>query len=316
MPLAGLPFIAPLAEARLFGQSFELHDILIVGLLVVLEAVLSIDNALVLGLLAKRLPKHLQSKALTFGLIGALVFRILAIVTAGFLLRWTFAKFLGGAYLVYVALAHFISSPETDDDATVAVGPDGQPQLVHASTGEPVAPAGPVITKTKSGKPLSVHSLRFWKAVLVIELTDIAFAVDSIVAAMGLVGQQTANDTGAHDKLWIVVAGGMLGVILMRFAAVLFIKLLERFPRFETSAYLLVIVIGVKLLVDWWFNTPQTPHRVSFHDPHSPAFWIFWVVMLLSFCVGFIPGRKAAHHPTPPPAAEDALPLPNDRAAG
>lgn len=291
-----VPSFASLAQARLFGQTFEFHDLAIVALLVVLEAVLSIDNALVLGLLAKRLPKHLQSKALTFGLIGAFIFRIAAIVTAGFLLRWTFAKFLGGAYLIYVAVAHFFTSAEADDDATVALGPDGQPQLIHASTGEPVAPAGPVITKTKSGKPLSVHSVRFWKAVLVIELTDIAFAVDSIVAAMGLIGQQQASDTGAHDKLWIVVAGGMLGVILMRFAAVLFIKLLERFPRFETAAYLLVIVIGVKLLIDWWYNTPQTPDRVNFHSLQSPAFWIFWIVMIVSFTVGFLPRRAPAPH--------------------
>src|SRR5436190_17189200 len=99
----------PLAAAQLFGQTFELHDLAVVGLLVVLEGVLSIDNALVLGILAKRLPKHLQNKALTFGLIGALVFRIIAIALASFLLKWTFAKFLGGAYLVYVAVSHFLS---------------------------------------------------------------------------------------------------------------------------------------------------------------------------------------------------------------
>src|SRR5258707_15068632 len=98
MPFPGLSFIGPLADARIFGQSFEFHDILIAALLVVLEAVLSIDNALVLGLLAKRLPKHLQSKALTFGLIGALFFRILAIVTAASLLPWTSAPFLAAPY--------------------------------------------------------------------------------------------------------------------------------------------------------------------------------------------------------------------------
>src|SRR5207248_3490000 len=102
---SAMPFFA---QTRLFGQTFEFHDLLVVGLLVVLEGVLSIDNALVLGLLARRLPKHLQNKALTFGLIGAFVFRIAAIATASFLLRWTFAKFLGGAYLVYVAVHHFI----------------------------------------------------------------------------------------------------------------------------------------------------------------------------------------------------------------
>src|SRR5205823_13766510 len=103
----------------------------------------------------------------------------------------------------------------------------------------------------RSAKLISLHSRLFWQTVLVIELTDIAFAVDSIVAAMALVGQQKATDTGTHDKLWVVVTGGMLGVIVMRFAAVLFIKLLEKFPRFEVSAYLLVAVIGFRLLVDW-----------------------------------------------------------------
>ena len=88
----------------------------------------------------------------------------------------------------------------------------------------------------------------FWGTVLVIELTDIAFAVDSILAAMALAGSR-------QSKLWVVIAGGILGVVLMRFAAALFVRLLDRFPRFEVSAYLLVIIIGLKLLADWGFNS-------------------------------------------------------------
>ena len=79
----------------------------------------------------------------------------------------------------------------------------------------------------------------FWPTVAVIEFTDIAFAVDSILAAIALVGPPPPDDDPTqrtHPKLWVVVTGGMLGVILMRFAAVLFIRLLDRFPRFETSA--------------------------------------------------------------------------------
>src|SRR3954464_13627725 len=98
----------PLAAIEFFGQKAEPHDIVINALLVVLEGVLSIDNALVLGLLAKRVPKRLQGRALTYGLVGALIFRMAAIGETDGLLQWTWAKLLGGGYLIYVALKHFI----------------------------------------------------------------------------------------------------------------------------------------------------------------------------------------------------------------
>src|SRR6188768_2964429 len=91
----------------MFGQTFDLKDLATIGLLILLEGVLSIDNALVLGILAGRLPKNLQGRALTYGLIGAFVFRLIAIGTAQYLLKWRIVKFLGGAYLVYVAVKHF-----------------------------------------------------------------------------------------------------------------------------------------------------------------------------------------------------------------
>src|SRR5687767_10924783 len=96
----------PIAALELFGQKLEVQDIPVILLLVVLEGILSIDNALVLGLLAKRLPKKLQSRALTYGLVGAFVFRIVAIGTATFLLRWNWAKLVGGGYLIFVAVKH------------------------------------------------------------------------------------------------------------------------------------------------------------------------------------------------------------------
>jgi len=134
--------------------------------------------------------------------------------------------------------------------------------------------------------------------VLVIELTDIAFAVDSILAAIGVLPAKPASlpADSLHPKLWVVIVGGLLGVILMRFAAVIFIKLLERFPRFASAAYWLVLIIGGKLLIDWWFNTKEHPHAVDFHSPGSAAFWLFWGAMVLAFAVGFIPKKGAAKH--------------------
>lgn len=269
-----LDALPTLFAVNILGQEIVPADLAIVGLLVVLEGLLSIDNALVLGMLVKRLPKDQRAKALSYGLIGAFVFRVIAILTAGFLLKWTFVKLLGGGYLVFIAVKHLIWEQSEQGEEKIVLDEAGNPQMVDAETGEcldierenleieqRVPLAATLVTQDgiETGPPreygvgeacdVKSHNLAFfWKTVLVIELTDIAFAVDSILAAMALAGSK-------QSKLWVVVTGGILGVILMRFAASYFVRLLERFPRFELSAYLLVIVIGLKLLADWAFNS-------------------------------------------------------------
>jgi YkoY family integral membrane protein len=278
----------------MFGQTFSSQDFAVIALLVILEGVLSIDNALVLGLLAKRLPESLQRKALTYGLAGAFVFRFIAIGTAGYLLQWRIVKLLGGGYLLWVALKHLVFEGREKSEEHVAVGADNRPTLIDEATGGELSPEQrEEELRIRSSVPVrAVKYAGFWSTVAVIELTDIAFAIDSILAAIALVGSAPAGHIGPHPKLWVVLTGGMLGVILMRFAAIVFIRLLEKFPRFETSAYLLVTVIGMKLVVDWGMNTPAHPHRADFHSPGSPAFWAFWIAMIVCFSVGFLPEKK------------------------
>src|ERR1700722_11102114 len=115
----------------MFGQTFELRDLAIVALLVLLEGVLSIDNALVLGLLVRRLPGRLRGRALTYGLVGALLFRLVAVVLASVLLKWTVLKLLGGLYLIYIAFSHLIrgngpKKPRPTGDALPPVSSDSQ----------------------------------------------------------------------------------------------------------------------------------------------------------------------------------------------
>ncbi|MCM2323536.1 MAG: hypothetical protein NDJ90_09775, partial [Oligoflexia bacterium] len=157
------------------------QDIFLIGFLAFLEGILSIDNALVLALMAKHLPKDQQRKALTYGLAGAVIFRLLSLLIITQLMRWTWVKFVGGGYLIFIAVKHL-------------------------AFGE------------KAGETTKKSAPGFWKTVLLIELMDIAFAVDSILAAVALT-----------QKFWIVFAGGFMGVIMMRFAASVFLKLLERF---------------------------------------------------------------------------------------
>ena len=281
-----------LAVIEFFGQTLDWSDLGMIGLLVLLEGALSIDNALVLGLLAKRLPKDQQRKALTYGLIGAFVFRFIAVFMAALLLKWRIVKLLGGGYLVYIAVKHLFFESH-DDDGEVHFTAEGEPTLIHERTGEPLTPEEEEAEiQQRAHLPLPRQprkGAKFWPTVFVIELTDIAFAVDSILAAIGVVGSRPS-------KLWVIIVGGLLGVILMRFAAVIFIKMLDRFPRFGTAAYLLVLVIGGKLLVDWWFNVPdpKDPHAVvvDFHSLTSPAFWIFWGLMAATFATGFLPRRR------------------------
>ncbi|MBL8891246.1 MAG: hypothetical protein JNL67_14800 [Planctomycetaceae bacterium] len=345
---------ACLAQIQFFGgQEFVTSDLAVVGLLLVLEGVLSIDNALVLGLLAKRLPQSQRKRALSYGLIGAFVFRFLAIATATFLLQWTWVKLLGGGYLLYISLKHLFFEAHEEEPDLIDVDEEGEPILVVAETGEPISPErelleiservpfplaegeGSVLEKTSESNHVDRGSMsgptldmrKFWWTVFVIEMTDIAFAVDSIVAAIGVVGSPPPGTPASapHPKLWVVILGGFLGVVLMRFAAVLFIKLLDRFPRFETAAYLLVSIIGLKLLADWGLNSdwssygwtgnvewakaylswlkenwiftlpPEShehPHLIDFHDLRRPECILFWLSMALAFCVGFLPKRN------------------------
>lgn len=208
------------------------------GLLVFLEGILSIDNALVLALLARHLPKEQQKKALTYGLFGAVFFRLIALAFATYLMKWRWVKFVGGGYLLWISIQHLFFSKQDENS----------PQAKKAG---------------------------FWKTVFIIELTDIAFAVDSILAAVAL-----------SNKFWVVFTGGFIGVILMRFAASVFLKILDRFPNFETAAYLLVLIIGSKLILEG-LKLPW----IDFHSSAHPAFWIFWGLMLCGITYGFRPKR-------------------------
>lgn len=223
------------------------QDFVVIGFLVFLEGVLSIDNALVLALMVRPLPEAQRKRALTYGIVGAIVFRLFAISIAAWLIHWEWVKFVGGAYLVYLPVKYAIDHRR------------GKQKENHAVDASPRA---------------------FWKTVIAVELTDVLFAIDSILTAVAL-----------SNKLWVVVVGGVLGMIAMRFAAGIFIRLLEKFPRFEPTAYILVLLVGVKLLLEG-FKGQFGWSFLDFHDMHSPAFWAFWVAMLLAMGYGFIPAKK------------------------
>lgn len=194
-------------------------DTLAIATLAVLEGILSVDNSLVLAILVRTLPKEQQKKALMYGIFGAFFFRVVALVFAAHLMRFVVFKIIGGAYLVYLAMKHMFFFYKED---------------AHQS------------------RPKVAVS--FWKTVLIVELTDIAFSIDSITTAVAM-----------SDKLIVVWVAGIMGIIFLRFAAGFFIRLLERLPKLEDLAYQLIFFVGTKLLME------------GFHIEISHA--VFWLMM-------------------------------------
>lgn len=240
----------------MFGQTFQLLDLGTIAFLVVLEALLSADNALVLAIMVRHLPREQQRKALLYGLGGAFVLRSTAIVLAAFIISFWWLQAIGAIYLLFLPIKHFLSKKDED------------------------------------GKP-KTRKTGFWETVLYLELVDVAFALDSVLAAVAVV------DTVKHpDKLWVVVAGAIIGIIVLRVAAGFFIRILERYPVLDHVAYLLVGWAGVKLTTiaghsfQIWYDKRNPASPLPFAIPHMPT-WLFWAGMLTIATVGtFIAIRR------------------------
>lgn len=90
----------------------QVADFITIALLVILEGLLSADNALVLAILVLGLPRKDQRKALRYGILGAFFFRIVAILLAVHLIQVSFVKLIGAAYLLWLSYSHFFGRPE------------------------------------------------------------------------------------------------------------------------------------------------------------------------------------------------------------
>jgi len=196
--------------------------------------------------MVRHLPDEQRGKALKYGLFGAFFFRAIGVLLAGHLVQIWWLKMIGALYLIWLAVSHFWKkwrASQTDESA------------------EPPAPMG------------------FWRTVLAVELTDIAFSLDSIVAAVAM-----------SNKLWVVYLGGVLGIITMRFVAGYFLKLLDTFHALETSAYLLVAWIGLKLGLETY---PQAVGLAPYEHGQGPIpKWLFWTVMCVLFFGAFLFPKK------------------------
>jgi YkoY family integral membrane protein len=223
-------------------------------ILVGLEGLLAADNALVLAIMVKDLSEEKRKKALFYGLAGAFVFRFASLFAISFLVDVWQVQAIGALYLLFMAGNHIFRK--------VVKGKSEQPLNQEAS-------------KKNSG---------FWTTVFKVELADMAFAVDSILAAVAMavvLPDTPLPNIGGLDggKFLVIFAGGIIGLVIMRFAANQFVKLLERRPGLEIAAFAIVGWVGVKLAV-YTLSHPALA-ILSEEFAHSTAWKVSFYVVLV-----------------------------------
>lgn len=192
-------------EALDFSVSdLTLATFAIVLVLVLLEAILSADNAIALASLVRSLGNPDQEKlALRFGLLGAFVLRIVLILVATWVIRYWQFQLAGALYLLWLGGKFFWEKSQQEEDTA----------------------------------PIQMAQ-KLWQVVVLIAFTDLAFSLDSVTAAVAV-----ARDT------WLVLVGGVMGILALQFLANLFIKWIAEYTHLESAGYVIVLIVGARLLL-------------------------------------------------------------------
>ena len=212
-------------------------NILTVGLLVALEAMLSADNALVMAVIVLGLPRALQRKALRQGLAGAFVSRIAATMLAVKLIQILWVKLLGGVYLLYLAYSHFASRGDAQ--------------------------------RRGAKKATAMFGLsEYWATVVRVEAINLMFSIDSILVAVAV-----------SRVTWVVVTGGIIGLIAMRVIAAQLLKLVERYPPLVDGAFIIIAWVGIELSLEYF----HTEGWIGFEIPKSVSLGLIVAIFLAAY---------------------------------
>ena len=235
--------------------------LLIVCNLVIIESLLSVDNAAVLATMVMDLPKRQRKRALKYGIIGAYLFRGLALLFATFLVQFWYLKPLGGLYLIYLLYDWWKGkSEEKRDDKAIDKKENWLFRNLHNFIGN------------------------FWSTVLLVELMDVAFSIDNVFAAVAF-----------SNNIVLIWIGVFIGILAMRFVAQIFITLMEKYPFLETCAFVVIGILGFKLflsVIPKFFPEATVSHFLESHE----ADWITSGFTILVFVVPFLI-RALFYHP-------------------
>ncbi|MEJ9280944.1 TerC family protein [Ureibacillus thermosphaericus] len=249
-------------------EAIILEYLWVLVVLVVLEGLLAADNAVVMAVMVKHLPQDKQKKALFYGLFGAFIFRFTALFLITILVNYWQIQAIGAAYLLFIAIKNIYEKKFKKEEEKIDE---------HLQKGK-----------------------GFWATVLKVEIADIAFAVDSMLAAVAIA--VTLPEVGDFHigginggQFAVMFFGGVIGLILMRFAAQAFVKILNKYPELETAAFLIVGWVGVKLVVLTLSHQKVgiLPHEFPHSTPWELTFWgVLLAIAIGGWFVSMVKNKK------------------------
>jgi len=232
--------------------SHPLSALLIIGNLILIESLLSVDNAAVLATMVMRLPVRERKRALKYGIFGAYLFRGICLVGAAFLIKIWWLKVVGGLYLLYLVWDWWKKKYRAKE----AVAADAK-----KDTGW--------LYKVTVGTFGS-----FWATVISVELMDLAFSMDNVFAAVAF-----------SNNILIILCGVFIGILAMRFVAQGFVKLIEHYPFLESCAYAVIGLLGLKLVLSIFGHYyPDAPLSIMLSSHRAD-----WVTSVITIGIFFIP---------------------------
>jgi YkoY family integral membrane protein len=241
-------------------MDLQFEDLITVALLVLLEGLLSADNALVLAILVLGLPRRQQLQALRYGIVGAFVFRILATLLAVHLIAVSWVKLVGAGYLLYLSWKHFLGEAGMQERRAIK-------------------PALPWLGMSA-----------FWATVVKVELTDIVFAVDSILVAVAM-----------SNKTSVIITGGILGIITMRMVIGQLLTIVRRYPAIVDGAFIIIAWVGIKLLIEYLHAAGYIHFEVNK--------WVSFGMIAVIFLVSYIYARAQGPQPDEEAITDEAAEL-------
>ena len=228
--------------------------------LILIEGLLSVDNALGIAAMASHLPKHQQRPALRWGIVGAYVFRALALVLVGWLMHNMWVKWFGAAYLIYLGASHLQLKAHVEHED-----------------------AGALAAKT-AGKS-------FLMTIASIELMDLSLSIDNVVAAVGMVNGVKAIPEELH--IWVVCLGVFIGIAALRLVAGWCIGIIEKYPILGYTAFVLVGFVGFALCLEMGLECAG----IEWHMGIGLKFSVIVAVVALSIAYQIYPHLHRFLHP-------------------